>query len=157
MTASDWAFYILTRILEWMNPIVHAIGFVVCVWAYRACRKRGYLLVAIYFFLAVGTLIFSPIINRALADRSPSEFELSPNEQKQYEEELMELHDKYFPSGRASRLDLEFPIGPILLVFGLWLLARRDSKRITEPSDPPNDGPVTPVENSDASVGGRHR
>jgi hypothetical protein len=28
---------------------------------------------------------------------------------------------------------------------------------VAEPNDPPNDGPATPVENSDASGGGRHR
>jgi hypothetical protein len=30
-------------------------------------------------------------------------------------------------------------------------------KDITEPGDPPNDGPALPVENSDGSGGGRHR
>lgn len=34
-------------------------------------------------------------------------------------------------------------------------LARFQEK--TEPKDPPNDGPATPVDNSEASGGGRHR
>jgi hypothetical protein len=48
------------------------------------------------------------------------------------------------------------------VIFGGYTLIapsrlKQNERNMAEPSDPPNDGPATPSENSDGSGGGRHR
>jgi hypothetical protein len=156
---SDSAVYFVVRASEWLNPIVHLIGLAVCVWAYRVCRKRAYLVVAAYFLLAAGGLLFGPMIKRTLAERSPALEPLSAEAEQRYQEEFMALCEKYYPSTgempalRAHPIDIEFPLGPIILVSGLWMLAKWDRKKITEPGAAPNGGPAASVINPRASDG----
>jgi hypothetical protein len=134
MTTIDWTSYIVAKAIGWLWPLMHLIGLGVCVWAYQRCRKVGYLIVATYYFFAVGGLVFGPGINRAIREYSHAQKTpgLSPEAQRQYLQELNALNEKYYPTGRAVESSIKFPFGPIVLVSGLWIIARRESKRISE-------------------------
>ena len=143
MTGSDWAFYILSNAVEWLWPAVHLFGLGLCVWAYRRCRKPGYLIIAGYYFLAVCSLVLGPMVNRALRDnseaRSPSV--LSPEAEQRYMEELAALDERYYPQGRLGESNVDIPFGPMVLVTGLWFIARRETRRIIK-HDAPHERPA---------------
>jgi len=124
-------FYLL-RSIEWLNPIIYLAGLVICIRAYKNCRKCGYLILAIYFFIVTADLIFGPTIRRALAERSQSKSKLSTEAERQYRQEFTALNQKYFPSGQTVSHKVNFPLGPIILVAGVWMLAKRDSKKLPD-------------------------
>src|ERR1035438_6130712 len=65
MTVSTWIFYYV----KWLEPIVLLAGLFIAVWAFLRSRKRGYLVFALYFLLAVSL----PPINRAIhANQTPT-------------------------------------------------------------------------------------
>jgi hypothetical protein len=42
----------------------------------------------------------------------------------------MALTQKYFPSGQVMPYKIRFSAGSIILVAGVWMLAKRDSKKL---------------------------
>jgi hypothetical protein len=138
MTLSDWAFYIGTRAIKWLHPLIYIAGLAVGVWAFWKSRKVGYLLVAICFLLVLSSRFIVPVVNRAIATRWPAQSELSPEAQQQYMQEMTALNQKYYPSGSVMSLKLTLPLDQIILVLGLWILAKHESRRITEPDGPGN-------------------
>ena len=134
--------YCLYRAVEWLDPIVHLIGLGVAAWAFLRCRKRGYVVVAIYFALAVFSLVAMPGINRMLAQRrTPDLSEQTKQKMNQAMHEAMErVLDEAGHLPIAADMNVNFPLGPILLVTGLWLIARRE--RATEPPAAPHSGPA---------------
>ena len=153
MTVSDWAFYIFTRAIGLLNSLIYVAGLAVSVWAFWRSRKVGYVLVAVCFLLILSSRFIVPAVNRAIARRWPAQSELSPEAQHQYMQDLIALNQKYYPSGRAMSLNLTFPLDQFILVLGLWLLAKHESRRITEPCAAPNGGPAAPGENSSITEG----
>jgi hypothetical protein len=133
MTNIDWTSYIVAKAIGWLWPLAHLFGLGVCAWAYRRCRKAGYLIVATYYLLALCGLLLGPAINRAIGEYSHAQSAQppSPEAQKQYLQELNALNEKYYPTGRVAESNVKFPFGPVVLVSGLWFIARRESQRIT--------------------------
>lgn len=128
--------------IDWLNPLVHIVGLGIAAWAFYRCRKRGYLLVAIYFALASFTLIAMPSIDRMLAQRSEpdiSEETMQKMHEAMYEARERVLEEAGYPP-IAADMNVNFPLGPILLVAGLWLIARKE--RTTGPTVPPNSNSV---------------
>ena len=132
MTLSDWAIYLGVKAVNWLNPLLGIAGLGVSVWAFWLSRKLGYLLVAICFLLTLGGQFVLPAINRAIATRWPAQPEIAPEIEQQYMQELVSLNEKYYPTGRTGTLTLKLPLDQIVLVFGLWLLAKHESKRIAK-------------------------
>jgi hypothetical protein len=153
MTLSDWAFYIGTSAIDWLHPMIYIAGFTVGVWAFWKSRKVGYLLVAICFLLVLSSRFIVPVVNRAISTRWPAQPELSPEVEQEYMQEMMALDEKYFPSGRVMSRKLTLPLDQIILVLGLWMLAKHESRRITEPCAAPNGGPAAPVADSRLTEG----
>ena len=127
----------LLKMIDWLNPLAHMLGLAVSIWAYRRSLKRGYLVVALYFALAVFSLLVTPKINRLIAERrSP---DLSEQAQERMHKAVLETMERVekeegeIPMGAVTR-NVNFPLGPILLVVGLWLIARRE--RVTEHRNP---------------------
>ena len=150
--------------MGWFNPLLHLFALAVCVWAYRLRRKAGFLIIGLYYFLALSTFMFGPAIKRMVRLHSHPQTELSPAiqeeywrkvgalterycpeghdqselsaaKQQQYFDEMNALAKKYYPAGppgipRTIRYD--FALGPIVLVLGIWVLARRESRGDTE-------------------------
>ena len=125
--------YYLTKALTWFYPMIHLLGLVISVWAFRRCRKRGYLLMGVYFALSVFQLTVSPVINKHIRQReyanAPVELgeQLADLEEKKYaliSEAIEDGEDNaklYYPV-TTTNIYLE----PIFYVLGLWLLARRE-------------------------------
>ena len=116
--------------VEWLNPIVHAAGLALALWAFRCCRRCGYLVVGFYFALVLFSLFAMPSINRAIRERRASD--ISEQTQKKIDAAVQQainrvLEEQGHPVMAAERT-IHFPFGPIVLVVGLWLIARRDIK-----------------------------
>jgi hypothetical protein len=135
MNTGDWIYYYLTQSVEWLNPIVYLVGFGIAVWAFRRCRKCGYLVVAVYFALSVFTLLAMPSINRAIRTNRPPDY--STQTQQKINAAVQEAINKVLaeegrPHGVPQKRTIHFPFGPIILVAGLWLLARREPQNPAE-------------------------
>jgi hypothetical protein len=126
MTTGDTIYYYATQAIEWLNPMVYLFGLGIALWAFRRRRKWGYLLVAVYFALAVFSLLAMPSINRAVpapevpADDAQTRQKIAAAVQKVLLEEGR-------PEGIPRMRTIHFPVGPIILVAGLWLVAKHDT------------------------------
>ena len=126
--------YHLLILIDWLNPAAHFVGLGVSLWAFRRCRKKSYLVVAAYFILALFSLLAMPRINREMAIRR--HHNLDEQIQKEVETEVEEAIDRVLKKhGRTHsgpvRINIMFPFGPILLVSGVWLIARREEAHRT--------------------------
>lgn len=129
----------LFQALDWLEPLTFALGAGVAFWAFRRCRKVGYLLVALYFCLAVFSLVALPRIKAELhARRTPIQSEETQWKINAAVSEAIErvMREESAQPGAVER-DIRFPLGPLLLVLGVWLLARREAR--TDRSDVVSD------------------
>jgi hypothetical protein len=119
----------LWNAIDWLNPIVYVAGLAVAVWAFRYCRRWGYLVVGFYFVLGLFALFAMPTIRRAIQARNaPS---LSEQTQQKIDAAVRQAIDRvleeegqlYAPPQKQT---VNFPFGPLVLVTGLWLIAKRD-------------------------------
>jgi hypothetical protein len=134
MNPIDWFFVNSPKIMHWFELLLYLIGLGVSLWAYRQSRKRGYLLLGLYVFFCICTLSVLPAIGRAIRQRWHSQHELSPEAREQFQREYETLYQKYYPSApSAMTLKVSFPLGTIILVSGIWVLARRESRGSAEP------------------------
>jgi hypothetical protein len=116
--------------VEWLNPIVYLVGLGVAAWAFMRSRKRGYFVVALYFALVLFSLFAMPSINRAIrAHRAP---DISEQTEKKINAAVQQAIDRVLAEeGRpriAAKQTIHFPFGPIVLVAGLWLVARHEPR-----------------------------
>ena len=120
----------ILQALDWLEPLTFALGAFVGFWAFQRCRKIGYLVVAIYFCLAVFSLLALPRIKAELrARQTPTHSEAT---QRKIEAAVSEAIDRVMREegtqpGAAER-SIRFPFGPLVLVLGVWLLARREPR-----------------------------
>lgn len=131
MTASDWIYHYGFQAIEWLKPIVLIGGLMVAIWAFRRCRKSGYLLIAMYFAIYTFTLLAMPAINRAIQARQAPDYDAQT--QQKIDAAINEavqkvLSEEERPHGLPMRRTLHLPIGETILVVGLWLLARREQR-----------------------------
>ena len=128
----------LLQALDWMEPLAIALGAGVGFWAFRRCRKVGYLLVALYFCLAVFSMVALPRIKAELRARhTPTlseaiEQKLNAAMREARERVLREEGESFQP--QPIERSIRFPFGPLVLVLGVWLLARREPRVSTGPS-----------------------
>ena len=136
MILADSASDLGIKAVHWLNPLVYLVGVAVGAWAYRLSRKLGYLFVTAYFLLALCSVFIGPALNRMIATLwdTQRQSELSPQAHEQFIKEYSALLQKYYPPGSSApgTININFPFGPIILVSGLWMLAKRESRRITE-------------------------
>jgi hypothetical protein len=135
MTVNYWIIFYL----KWLEPIVLLVGLGIAIWAFLRCRKCGYLAFALYFALAVSL----PPINRAIrAYHTPDVSEQTQQKMQAAEKQAVEkvlAEDGYhaLPMNRT----IYFPFGRILLVVGLWLVARRETHRPNNAPEPTATAP----------------
>jgi hypothetical protein len=123
----------LWNMLDWLHPLVHLVGLGVAIWAFMRCRKRGYVVIAAYFGLMLFSLFAIPAINRAIdAHREPgisehTQKKLNAAIQQAVERVLEEEGREAVPYHRTvHHRTVHFPLDGIVLVAGLWLIARRE-------------------------------
>ena len=117
------------QVLDWLEPLTFALGACVSFWAFRRCRKRGYLVVALYFCLAVFSVLAMPRINAELrARRTPAPSEETERKINAAINEAVErvMGEEGAAPGVATR-KITFPL-EVVLVLGVWLLARREPR-----------------------------
>jgi len=132
--------YIL-QALDWLQPLALAFGAVVGFWAFRRSRKVGYLVVAIYFCLAVFSQLALPRIKAELnARRTPT---LSEQTERKIDAAVSEAIDRVMREEgvpfRTVAFNHRINFGPLVLVLGVWLLARREPR--VEKPDAASDTP----------------
>ena len=146
MNTGDWIFYYATQAVEWLNPVVYLVGLGIAIWAFRRCRKCGYLVVAIYFALCVFTSLAMPSINRAIRSHQAPDYDAQTRQK--VDAAVQQAVDKVLaeagrPHGVPAKRTVHFAFGQIILVAGLWLLAKREPKntaeQVTEDTNTPND------------------
>ena len=144
MTIPDWFGYRALKAFLWLNPLVHVAGLAISVWAWRATRKTGYIVVALYFVLALLGKSFPGVLR--VVSGAPNAPALTTQQQQEYTREMTAVDKRYFPSGHPVAQTVVFPLGPIVLVAGLWMLAKRDTKQQAQPTistaGTPSDQPV---------------
>ncbi len=122
-------FSFFSKAVEWLNPAVYGIGLAVALWAFMRCRNCGYLVLAIYFGIVLFSVLAMPSINRTIrAHRTP---DISQETQEKIDAAIQQAIDRVLkeegqPVAPAKK-SIHFPFGPIVLVVGLWLVARRES------------------------------
>jgi hypothetical protein len=136
---AGWLFDFSITTIKWLNPAILLAGLGIATWAFYRCRKWGYLLLAFYFALAAFELLAMPAI---YAHRQPSlseqtEQKIAVATQEAIHKILVEEGLSYPPRTR----NISFPLGQILLVGGLWLLARRETPRPNAAPMPSEKGP----------------
>lgn len=116
------------NLVEWLNPAVYFAGLAVAVWAFMRCRKWGYLVVALYFGIILFSLFALPSINRAIRTRHTPD--ISEQTQQKVNAAVQEAIERVLEDAGhpviAAKHTVHFPFGPILLVVGLWFIARRE-------------------------------
>jgi|ERR1700733_7062714 len=118
MTVPYWIFIYM----KWLEPIVFLVGLGIAIWTFLRCCKWAYLLFALYFALAV----LLPPINRAYrAYQAPD----VSTQQKIDAAVRKVLAEEKPPVALPGIRNIYFPFGSILLVAGLWLVARRETHR----------------------------
>lgn len=121
--------YIL-QALDWLEPLTFALGAFVGFWAFRRCRKIGYLVVAVYFCLAVFSLLALPRIKAEM--RARQTLTQSEETQRKINAAVKEAIDRVMREEGAQpgavERDIRFPLSPLVLVLGVWFLARRESR-----------------------------
>lgn len=122
---SDTILYYFFKAVSWLNPALQLVGLGIAVWAFLRCRKCGYLVLAGYFAL---TIAWRPITRVLHAHRPP---DVSVQTQQKIDAAVNEaIHQvlvaEGHPAGIPAELHINVPLGQAALVFGLWLVARRE-------------------------------
>ncbi|HUI07330.1 MAG TPA: hypothetical protein VL486_10040 [Verrucomicrobiae bacterium] len=143
MQIPDWLGYKALRVFLLLNPLIYVAGLAISIWAWRATRKTGYIIVALYFVLAVLGKSFLPFL-RVTSD-SPRTVALTPQQQQEYTREMTATDKRYFPAGHPVTRTVVFPLGSLVLVAGLWVLAKRDVKHHAELTTSTTAAPSRPA------------
>jgi hypothetical protein len=125
----NWMWSLFVEIGNWLQPVVYIMGLGIAAWAFLRCRKPGYLVLGIYFALVVFWLLAGVDVWKAIWDHQTSDI----SKQTRQKIELADrqatdqvLKDQSYHSIPAAT-HIYFPLGPIVLVAGVWLLARRET------------------------------
>jgi hypothetical protein len=142
---ASWVLIFLMDAAHWLKPIVYFVGLGVAIWAFLRCGKCGYLVFAAYFALVLFSLLVMPSINRAIRAHRPPD--VSEEAQRKMDAAVQQAIDKVIAEEGhpiVGQKKLYFDIGPIVLVVGLWLVARKEPrKNHTNVSLPPTQSDKT--------------
>ena len=122
---ASWMYLFTTRAIEWLNPIVYLFGLGIALWAFWRCRKRGYLFVAVYFVLALFSLLVMPSIriHQYLRDYDAQTRQKMDVAARNAREKVLAEEGHTMTSYTRT---INLPVGPTLLVAGLWLVAKNE-------------------------------
>ena len=115
---------------QWLIPTLYLIGLIISIWAFRNGKKKGYIVVAIYFFLSIFSYVVMPRINRAIRNENPPS--ISEEKREEMYKEIDEICHRYYEieglEPEMASVNLKIPFGDLVLVTGLWLLARKEDE-----------------------------
>jgi hypothetical protein len=126
---AGWTFQFSMGALQWLEVVVYLIGLGIAIWAFRRSRKCGYLVLAVYFAVVALWLVFAVPVWRAMHANDPPDVS-EQTRQKMYAAERdadkKVLAEAGYPPISVQKT-VKIPCGPIALVIGVWLLARRET------------------------------
>jgi hypothetical protein len=127
---AGWSWQLFAAIGEGLPPIVYIAGLAISVWAFIRCRKCGYLVIASYFaVILLSSYIWLPIHRDIEAHRSPDmSDQIQQQIDKAQEQAAIEAQAKTGQPFILAHKTIAIPFCPILLVAGLWFLARRETR-----------------------------
>lgn len=124
-------FLFVLYVSGWLDPVVHVMGLVLMAWAFWRSGKRGYLVVGCYFLF----VLFGPLVMRAVKEviDKRSGPNLSAQTQAKIEVAVQQAIDRVLEEGghppTPAQINVTIPVGPMLLVGGLWLIVKREARR----------------------------
>jgi len=126
---AGWTWQLFAGIGIILPLVVNLAGLAITVWAFLRCRKCGYLVIAAYFAVIVlWSYIWMPIHRSIEAHRPP---DASQQMQQAIDKAVEKAADEtQVQTGRPLvfvQRKIYLPFGPIALVAGLWLLAKRET------------------------------
>ena len=125
-----------------LHVVIDIVGLAICVWAYRQCRKPGYLVIGVYFVSAVCNLLVLPFINNTLEKSWPAPPPVQAREANRPDtisSPPVSVPVVLPPRRRTVRV---YSLGSVLLVAGLWLVARCERRQ--DPASSPGSSAVPP-------------
>ena len=126
---AGWIWQFFAQIVPWLEPAIYLIGLGIAIWAFRRSRKCGYLVFAVYFTVVALWLVFAVPVWRAMHSNDPPDVS-EQTRQKMYAAERdadkKVLADAGYPPISVKKT-VKIPCGPVALVIGVWLLARRET------------------------------
>ena len=127
-------FQFLLNASGWLDPIVHVAGLVLMAWAFGRSGKRGYLVVGCYFMLVLLSPLLMPAVKDAFSKRSGPGIprEARAKMDAAIQQAINRVLEEAGHPVMAARMGVSIPVGPILLVGGLWIVARREARRDRE-------------------------
>lgn len=122
------AVHYIIQAINWLEPIIEMLGLCIAVWAFLRCRKRAYLIIALYFVLM---LFMAPISRMIRNHRGPT---VSEQTREKISEAVKEATDRVLVEQGYPKIvqkeNIRIPFGSILLVLGVWLLAKNETNKI---------------------------
>jgi len=123
------------KAIDWLNPLLHLLGLCVAIWGFRPRKRKGFLLLIIYFALTSFSLIAVPHVNRMLYER----FDAMDDSMQQeinvaVQDAIDAVREKHGQQTYAAARTVSLPLAPLLLVAAVWVLAKEEQKRSSENS-----------------------
>jgi len=116
---------LLVHIAKLFYPLVLFLGLIAAILGFVRSKKPGYVVVATYFLLAFLSLTVGPRLYKLYGDKT-----ITPDTQKRINEATEKAYreaivgSNYIPY--ADTANIALPLGNLLLVFGIWLLAKKE-------------------------------
>lgn len=130
----------LTIVLFRLWMLVMLAGVCVAVWGFSRSDKSGYILVAIFFVLMLALFLYTgPFVSEPADPELQAKINQAITEVMQAEKAGSEgtIHAARISTRLSVIPTLLSFIASVILVVGLWLLARADAKGDTEKAAPP--------------------
>ena len=87
------------------------------------------MLIATFFALSIFAHVAMPRINRAISNKNASQ--ISDKKREELSREINSIYQRYYKEGLEPEMvtiDLKIPLGDMILVTGVWLLARIEKR-----------------------------
>lgn len=125
---ASWPLQFSMGALQWLELAVYLVGLGIAIWAFRRSRKCGYLVFAVYFTVVALWLVAAVPVWRVMhAHDTP---DISAQTEQKMREAEREADNKVLAEAGHPPISfsksVKIPCGPVALVVGIWLLARRE-------------------------------
>jgi hypothetical protein len=125
---AGWAFQFAMTAVQWLELVVYLVGLGVAIWGFRRSRKCGYLVFAACFAVTALWLVAAVPVWKAMHANDPPD--VSEQTRQRMDAAEREAANKVLTEAGHPPLSfnksVKIPVGPIALVVGVWLLARRE-------------------------------
>ena len=98
---------------QWLFPVVHIIGLAIAIWAFRKSKKKGYIVIAIFFALSIFSHVAMPKIKRSISKQETTS--ISDKKRKEMDQEINEIYHRYYEveglEPKMASIKIRIPFG----------------------------------------------